>query len=67
MSLKSAAFLAMVGTVLLTLMLLVGLVEDVSNNIAGLIPLMTVIKDLIFTFVALTLAIFFFAFPKGQS
>ena len=66
MNLKSAAFLAMVGTVVLTLMLAVALVEDLSNNIAGLIPLIAVIKDLIFTFVALTLAIFFFAFHKGQ-
>ena len=66
MTLKNAALLALVGTLLLTILLLVGLVTDVLNLAQGLIPVTTVLSSLVNTFAALTVAVFFYVFQKTQ-
>jgi hypothetical protein len=64
MSLKSAAFLALIGTVLATLLLVYNLVSAILNVTQGLVPAMTIFPLLIYSFASLTVAIFFFVFHK---
>ena len=67
MSLKNAALLALIGTLLLTILLIVGLISDVVNVSQGLIPATKLLSSLIYLFAALTVTIFFFLFHKTHS
>ena len=67
MSLKNAALLALIGTLLLTILLIAGFISDVLNVSQGLIPPMKVLSSLIHSFAALTVTVFFFLFHKTQS
>jgi len=67
MTLKSSAFLALIGTLLLTALLIVGLIYDLINLGQGLIPVTTVLSALIHSFAALSVTIFFYAFHRAQS
>ena len=67
MSLKNAAFLALIGTVLATLLLLYDLVSAILNVTRGLVPAMSIFPLLIYSFASLTVAVFFFVFGKRQS
>jgi hypothetical protein len=64
MNLKSAAFLALIGTVLATLLLVYNLVSAILNVTQGLVPAMTIFPLLIYSFASMTVAIFFFVFYK---
>jgi hypothetical protein len=66
MSLKNAALLALIGTLLLTVLLIVGFVTDVLNPSQGLIPAKTALSSLIHSCAALTVTVFFFVFHKAQ-
>jgi hypothetical protein len=67
MSLKNAALLALIGTLLLTILLMVGFISDVLNVSQGLIPPTKVLSSLIHAFAALTVTVFFFVFHKTPS
>jgi hypothetical protein len=64
MSLKNAAFLALIGTVLATLLLIYNLVSAILNVTQGLVPAMSIFPLLIYSFASLTVAVFFFVFHK---
>jgi uncharacterized protein YybS (DUF2232 family) len=64
MNLKSAAFLALIGTILTTLLLVYNLIFSVLNVMRGLIPVDTLFSALIYAFASLTVAIFFYVFHK---
>jgi hypothetical protein len=67
MNLKNAALLALVGTLLLTILLVAGLISDVLNVMQGLIPAMRMLSSLLHAFAALSVTVFFFVFHKSQS
>jgi hypothetical protein len=67
MTLKNAAFLALVGTAILTILLVSDLIFDVLNVMRGLIPATTMLSSLIHAFAALTVTVFFYVFHKTQS
>jgi len=67
MTLKGAAFLAFVGTLLVTALLVWGFVFTLLNVLRGLTPAVTVFSSLIYAFGALTVALFFYVFQKQQS
>jgi hypothetical protein len=67
MNLKNAALLALIGTLLRTILLVAGLISDVLNVTRGLIPAMRMLSSLIYAFAALAVTVFFFAFHKSQS
>lgn len=67
MNIKNAALLATVGTVVLTILLLLKLVNDLLALIRGLIPGMVFLSSLIYAFAAVTVAVFFYVFHRGQS
>ena len=67
MSLKTAAFFAFIGMTLLTMMLAVGFIRDVSSLLAGVIAAITVLISLIHLLASLSVAVFLYAFYKAQS
>jgi hypothetical protein len=66
MSLKNAALLALIGTLLLTILLIAGLITDVLNVLRGLIPVTTMLSSLIRSFAALAVTVFFYVFHNRQ-
>jgi multidrug efflux pump subunit AcrB len=67
MTLKQASFLAFIGTLLLSILLVVDLVLDVLSMARGLIPAVTLLTSLIHTFAAVSAAVFFYVFHRAQS
>ena len=66
MTLKTAALLAFLGTTLAAVLLLLDFVLDALNVAKGLLPAVKLFPELIYAFAAVTVATFFWAFPKGQ-
>ena len=67
MTLKKAAFLALVGMILVTILLVAGFIGDVFGVVRGLIPAMRLLTSFIYAFAALSMAMFLYAFHKAQS
>ena len=67
MSLRSASLLAMIGTVLLAVVLLLDLIRDIVGVARDIVPAMVLLRSLLYTFIGLTLAIFFVVFHKRNS
>jgi len=66
MTLKNAALLALVGTVLLTVLLLWTFVLTVLNVLRGFVPAVTLFSSFIYAFGACSVAVFFYAFHRSQ-
>ena len=67
MNLKSAAFLALIALSLLSVLLLADLITNVLGFVRDLIPVMALLKSLVYTVSSLSLAVFFYVFHKTQS
>jgi uncharacterized membrane protein YuzA (DUF378 family) len=67
MNLKNAASLALVGTVMLTVLLIAGFIFDVLNVLRGLIPAARLLTSFIYAFAGLSAVLFLYAFHKAQS
>ena len=67
MTLKHASFLALVGTLLLTILLIVDLILNLLAIGRGLIPAVTLLTSLIRAFAAVTVTVFFHAYHRAQS
>ena len=66
MTLKNAAFLALIGMILATVLLVAGFISDMLNVAQGLIPAMRLLTSFIHAFAALSVAVFLYAFHKAQ-
>ena len=67
MALKHASLLAFVGTLLLTILLVVDLILNLLSTMRGLIPAVMLLTSLIYAFAALGVMVFFYAFHRSQS
>ena len=67
MTMKNAALLALVGTVLTTALLFWTLISNVVNVMRDVAAPVVLFSSFIYAFGSLTLAIFFFVFYKAQS
>lgn len=67
MNLKSAALLALIGSVLLTALLTWDFVLSVLNVARGLVPAVVLFSSLIYAFGAFSVAVFFYVFHKDRS
>ncbi len=67
MNLKSAAFLALIAMSLLSVLLLADLITNLLGVLRDFIPVMALLKSLVYTFASVTLAVFFYIFHKSQS
>ena len=66
MTLKNAAFLALVGMAMLTVLITVNLLTDLSGVARGLVPYMAMLKSLVAWLASLSLLIFFAVFYRKQ-
>jgi len=66
MTLKSAAFFALIGMALLTVPLALGFIRDVSAMAAGAIAAVTLLTSLIHLLASLSVTVFFYVFHKAQ-
>jgi hypothetical protein len=66
MTLKSAAFFALIGMTLLTVLVAAGFIRDVAALSAGAIAAMALLKSLIHLLASLSVAVFLFVFYKAQ-
>ena len=67
MSLKTAGLLALIGTLLLTILLAVNFIRDVLAATEGIFPLMSLLPPLVYLIAALCVTVFFYVFHRGQS
>lgn len=65
MSLKSAAFFALVTMILLTVLLLGDLIRDVLAVLDGVLPAMMILRSLIYTLAAVGLSLFLWVFHRS--
>jgi hypothetical protein len=67
MTLKNAALLALVGTVLITAFLVLTFVFTFLNVLRGVVPVVTLFSPFIYAFPCFSVAVFFFVFHRAQS
>jgi hypothetical protein len=67
MNLKSAALLALIGTLVLTILLAVDLVNVILGVMRDLIPMLALFRSLVYFFASLSATVFFYYFNKSQS
>jgi len=53
--------------VLVTILLIAGLITDVSGFVQGLIPAMRLLRSFIYAFAGLSVVVFLYVFHKAQS
>jgi len=66
MNLKSAAFLATIGMIILTALVLFDFFQNLASVLRGLIAAVVIFRAAIYAFASITVTIFFFAFYKRQ-
>jgi hypothetical protein len=66
MTLRSAAVFALIAIALLTILVTVRLVVDLSGMVRGFVPAITVLASLIEWLASLSLVVFFAVFHKTQ-
>jgi len=66
MTLKNAALLALVGTILMTALLVWNFVFTLLNVLRDLVPAVALFSSLIYAFGCFTVMLFFFVFHRAQ-
>lgn len=66
MTLKSAALLALVGLVLLTVVVAMDFLTTVTGVASDVIPVMTLVRSLVFLIASIGLTVFLFVFHRAQ-
>jgi hypothetical protein len=67
MTLKNAALLALIGTILITVLLVWDFVFNVLNVLRGLIPVTMLFSSFIYAFACFSVAMSFYAFQKAKT
>jgi hypothetical protein len=67
MTVKNAASLALIGTILLTVLVAVDFFRTMAGVMGGFVPAMALLRSLIYLFASLTVTLFFYAFNRAQS
>lgn len=67
MTMRSAASLALIGAILVTILLVIGFVLDLSNVVRGLVPALKLVTSLIYAFAGVGAVVFLCVFRKAQS
>ena len=66
MTIKNAALLAVIGTILMTALLLWSFVLTFLNVLRGLVPAVTLFSSFIYAFGCFSVAVFFYIFHRAQ-
>ena len=67
MSLKNAALLALIGTILLTVLVVAHFISTVLGVMREVIPAMALLTSLVHLFAILSVLVFFYVFYRKQS
>jgi hypothetical protein len=67
MTLKTAALLALLGTILTTVLLVWTFVVNLLNSLRGLVPAVTLFSSFIYAFACFSVALFLYVFHRAQS
>jgi hypothetical protein len=67
MTLKNAALLVFIGTILMTALLLWTFLSNLLNVLRDLVPTVTLFSSFIYAFGCFSLAVFFYIFHRRQS
>jgi uncharacterized membrane protein YuzA (DUF378 family) len=67
MTMRSAASLALIGAVLVTIVLVVGLVLDLVNALRGLVPALRLVTSFIYAFAGVVAVVFLWVFRNAQT
>jgi hypothetical protein len=66
MTLKNAALLALIGTILMTALLVWNFVFTLVNILRGLVPAVTLFQSFIYAFGCFSVMVFFYVFHRAQ-
>lgn len=66
MNLRSAAFLALVGMILLTLLVIADFINVMQGVLRDLIPALMLLRSIIYLLASLGLTVFLWAFHRAQ-
>ncbi len=66
MTLKTAAFLALIGTLLLTVLMAVDFLQTVSGVLNDVVPAMALLRSLVYLVASLSVTVFFYVFNRAQ-
>ena len=66
MTLKGAALLALIGTILMTALLLWTFVVTFLNVLGDLVPAVTLLQSFVYAFGCFSVAVFFYVFHRAQ-
>lgn len=64
MGVKNAAFVAFVGTVLVTIVVAVDSFRYLSGVLNGIVPAMTLLRSLVYLFASVTITLFFWLYSR---
>jgi hypothetical protein len=67
MNLKNAAFFAMVGMMLLTVLLVASFISTVLGVMRDVVPAMALLTSLVRVFASLSVLVFFYVFHRTQT
>ena len=67
MNLKSAALLVLIGTLLLTILLAAHFINSVLGVVREVIPVLALLRSLLYVFASLSVTVFFYVFNRTQS
>jgi hypothetical protein len=67
MTLKNAALLALIGTIMITALMVWRFVATFLNILRELVPAVTLFSSFIYAFACFSVAVFFYVFHKAQS
>ena len=67
MTLRNAALLSLIGTILMTALLVWTFVLNVLNALRGLVPAVTLFSSFIYAFGCFSVAVLFYVFHRAQS
>jgi hypothetical protein len=67
MTLKNAALLALIGTILMTALLVWTFAFNVLNTLRGAVPAVTIFSSFIYAFGCFSVTVFFYVFHRSQS
>jgi hypothetical protein len=66
MTLKNAALLALIGTILMTVLLVWDFVFTFLNTLRGLVPAVALFQSFIYALGSFSVAVFFYVFHRAQ-
>jgi hypothetical protein len=66
MTLKSASFLAMIGTLLVTILVAVHFADTIAGVVRGIVPAIEVVPCIVYLFAGIAVTAFFWVFSRTQ-